>query len=292
MKKINLEQGTQNWLDYRRNGVGASDIANIAEVKGAFKSRRDTLLEKLGIEKPLTEFQKQMFAAGHEWEKVIRDSQYLRMYNFAPAVVEFDGNPAFFASLDGLDEQQEIILEVKSVTTRERFEQYKEETPAHYFAQVQWQMLCTGYKKVLLAYVYQGEVDFTLIQEDPGIQSELTFQATKFLTELNEIRSGNRPMPVQNLDSADMSRLEFLKHSREELKISIEMIEQEIDQIAKRVLEQSGADKVENDILSVSWQERKGSIAYAKIPEIQKLGESYLNSFRGKDSKFIVCKLK
>ena len=292
MKKINLVQGSAEWINYRRNGIGASDIANIAEVKGAFKSRRDTLLEKLGIDKPLTEFQKQMFAAGHEWEKAIRESQFLKMYSFVPTVVEHEKEPAFFASLDGLDEKQQIILEVKSVTTKERFEEYKKQTPAHYMAQVQWQMLCTGMQKVMIAYVHNGDVDFSLIEANGGMQANLIDKAETFLKELSEIRLGQRPMPVQSMESEDMERLEFLKRSREEMKVSLDMIEEEIDQIAKRILEQSGADKVENAALSVSWQERKGSIAYAKIPEVQKLGEAYLNSFRGKDSKFIVCKLK
>lgn len=292
MKKINLEQGTQNWINYRRNGVGASDIANIAEIKGAFKTRRDTLLEKLGIEKPLTEFQKKMFQAGHEWEKVIRESSLLKNYNFIPAVVECETLTGFFASLDGIDEQQEMILEVKSVTNREKFEEYKFQTPPHYMAQVQWQMFCTGYKRALIAYVFDGEVDFSLIESNGWMQAGLLDKAEAFLTELNEIKSGQRPMPVQSLESADMERLEYLKRTKEELKQQIDMIDQEADQIAEKILMESGANKVENAALSIAWQERKGSIAYAKIPEVQKLGEAYLNSFRSKDSKFIVCKLK
>ena len=57
MNIVKLEQGSQQWLDFRRNGVGASDVASIAGIEGAFQKRKDVMAEKLGRERKLTEYQ-------------------------------------------------------------------------------------------------------------------------------------------------------------------------------------------------------------------------------------------
>jgi hypothetical protein len=47
-----------------------------------------------------------------------------------------------------------------------------------------------------------------------------------------------------------------------------------------------------SDEITISYLERVGTIDYKKIPEVQKLHDSYLQSFRGKGSKSIQVKLK
>jgi len=293
MNIVKLEQGSQQWLEFRRNGVGASDIASIAGIEGAFQKRKDVMAEKLGRERKLTEYQEQIFRAGHEWEQVVR-AAFLREQGFKweQAVATHIHNDRFFASLDGLDLKRGTILEVKSVVNRAKFEQCKAQTPPHYLAQVQWQLYCTGLSRAFIAFVHEGEVYSKEIHAAPEAQAMLSDQAAEFLFELDMIRMNEAPAPIQAVGGHEIKRLAHLKRAQAEMRIQMDVIDEEIRAISERILAETKASRVESDEISIAWQERQGSISYTKIPEVQKLGESYLNSFRGKSIKSIIIKLK
>ena len=260
IKKINLQQGTPEWLAFRRNGVGASEIASIAGVPGAFQKRAEVLAEKLGSERTLTDFQKKIFQDGHEWESLVRENLNASGHNFQPAVVCRHTNERIFASLDGLDEEAGEILEVKSVISRDRFEQYLEEIPAHYMAQVQWQMMVCEIPTAKIAFVHAGEVAIREVEKDGNLQVDLYLAAVKFLEELDGIKAGTLPMPFQFLEGQDMDRLAFLKAQEREMKVQLVMVEEEIKSLAERILDAQKANKIESKAVTVQWVERQGSI--------------------------------
>ena len=293
MHEINLTQGTQEWIAFRRNGIGASDIASIARIQGAFQKRRDILNEKLAKSKELSDFQKRMFKDGHEWEAVVRDQFNIDQgSNFVPAVIVSHENPRFFASLDGIDRDLNLILEVKSVTTRERFLEYKESTPAHYLAQVQWQLMVTGCKGATLAFVHDGDVATKYVYPDRELQEKLKASALEFLTEADSIKEGTAPAPTQSVENEDISRIVTLKRLLAQKQAECDQIDAEIKSLSDKVITESGANRIESDFVTIQVVERQGAISYAKIPEIQKLSETYLNSFRGKPSRSIQIRMK
>ena len=289
MKKVELEQGTQAWLDFRRNGVGASEIASIAGVPGAFQKRDQVMAEKLGQAKALTDFERRIFADGHEWEAVVRENLNAAGFNFKPAVVVARQHDRIFASLDGLDEERKIILEVKSVTTRAKFEQYSKEVPAHYMAQVQWQLFCSEYTTALIAFVHEGEVVTAEIKASPSMQVELYAAGVKFLHELDKVREGSMPSPIKALESQDMARLAYLKEQEREMKIQLEMVSEEVKQIAERILTEHGANKIESERVTIQYVERQGAIDYSKVAELRGVD---LAPYRKRGSRFVQVNLK
>ena len=293
MKTIKLEQGSTEWLAFRTNGVGASEIASIAGVKGAFSKRHDVMMEKLGAKKEISDFQKKLFADGHEWEALVRENLNAGgAVNYQPVVVVSDENPRLFASLDGYDKDLGLVLEVKSVTTEERFKEYCERVPEHYEAQVQWQLFVTGCKGATIAFVHAGQVVTRYIVSNQDVQNRLHACAIEFLQELDAIKNGKAPAPVQTLTTHEMSRLAQLKKIQSEMKIQLDMIDEEMKQLSEKIINEMKANRVESDEITVQVVERQGSINYGKIPEVQRLSESYLNSFRGKGSKSIQVKMK
>lgn len=292
MKTVKLEQGTPTWLKFRMGGVGGSEIASIAGVEGAFQKRSDVLAEKLGARREISDYQRRIFADGHQWEELVRSSLNEQGHAFLPVVAVHPDNERFFASLDGVDENTKTVLEVKSVVTREKFEAYLEKTPAHYVAQVQWELFVTGYQKAIIAFVHAGEVVTKEIFSDENLQNRLQAFAIEFLQELDAIKGGTQVAPVQSLTSDQVSRLVYLKKAQTEMKIQLDMIDVEIESIADSLIKKTNATKLESDEITIAVVERKGSVNYSKIPEVQRLGESYLNSFRGKGSSSIQVKLK
>ena len=289
MKQINLEQGSTEWLEFRDNGIGGSDIASIAGVLGAFNKRHDVMGDKLGQKKKLTAFKAAMFSEGHAWEQVVRDAINASGSNFIPAVVVSDESDRYFASLDGLDTDREMILEVKSVFSPDKFEQYKGETPAHYMAQVQWQLYVTKYQRAILAFVHEGEVVQREILADPIYQGILTSAAQEFITELDAIKAGTQPNPFKAVKTTEIIRIEQLKRIEADMKIQMAMITEELKVLAEKVLDDNKATRLETDGVVIAWQDREGSTDYKKACEDHKID---VTGYKKKGTRFITIKTK
>lgn len=289
IKKVNLEQGSPEWLAYRLNGVGGSDIASIAGADGAFKKRGEVMMEKLGQIKELTEFQKTIFREGHEWETLVRDRLNTQGFTFNPMVVEASFNERLFASLDGIDVDKEVLLEVKSCVSMEKFNAYIAATPQHYMMQVQWQMMVTGYATTFLAFVCQGELHVKEVAADFDLQSKLVVEATEFLHELDQIRAGSLPAPIQDITSPDVERLVALKTASVQLSEKLEEIDAEVKSLATKILADHKAVQVQNSQINIQVVEREGSVDYKKIPELANID---LNQYRKKGTSFIKVNLK
>lgn len=289
MNKVNLEQGTPEWVAYRQNGIGGSDIASIVGAEGAFKKRGEVMQEKLGYAKELTEYQKAIFSEGHEWEAVVRTKLNEQGFNFVPAVATSPINPRYFASFDGIDEGRRMVLEVKSVQSMDRFKQYCDNPPAHYIAQVQWQLFVSGYNTAMLSFVCQGELMVKEITADTELQSKMVVDAVQFLSDLDATRAGTLPGIVTQLESSDAERLVQLKLASVEVGKRLAELDDEVKALAEKILKDNNAIAVQSPNLSIQWVEREGSVDYKKIPELAKID---LNPYRKKGTKFLKITIK
>lgn len=289
----NLEQGTPEWIEFRRNCVTATDIAAICNVDGSFKNKKEVIQEKLGHDPELSDYQKKIFQDGHEFEDSARTRLNESGYGFKPVVVVSSLNDRLMASLDGLDSTKEVCLEVKSCTNESRFKAYCERIPPMYMAQVQFQLFCTGYKKALVVFCYGDEARAQEVTADPIVQKIYYEAAVKFLAEMDEIKAANLPATNQTLaNSGDTEMLTNLLQQEALLKQDLDAVKNMIDSIANKLLKQYGATKLENDLVSIQTIERQGNIDYKSIPELKKLSETYLNAFRKKGTTFIQTKLR
>jgi putative phage-type endonuclease len=287
MKKLELIQGTPEWLAYRKNGIGGSDIASIASIPGAYKSRSAVLREKLGFDqKQLTSFQEALFASGHAWEDSVRTSVETSLgVPLAPLVIEAHDDPRFFASLDGWDDVSKTVLEVKSTGKESLFQNLAEGVVWPIWqAQIQWALYCTSGSRALLACVLDqsGDVIIHEIQPDLNMQALLVGVALDFLRELDQARKLAVPdRKVDQLIKGKRLHAKMVKKA-EELKLHN-------DTLAASILELSGATRLENEQVTIAYQERAGSVQYKNIPELKGID---LEQYRGKPSKFVTIKLK
>lgn len=289
----NLEQGTPEWIEFRRNCVTATDIAAICNVDGSFKNKKEVIQEKLGFDSAISDYQKKIFQDGHEFEDSARTRLNESGYNFKPAIVISSVNDRLMASLDGLDVEKELVLEVKSVTTESRFKAYCDRIPAMYMAQVQFQLFCTGFKKALVVFCFGDEARGQEVQADPIVQKIYYEAAVKFLAEMDELKAANLPAANQTLaNSGDTEMLTNLLQQEALLKQDLDAVKNMIDSIANKLLKQYGATKLENDLVSIQTIERQGNIEYKSIPELEKLSETYLNAFRKKGTTYTQTKLR
>lgn len=287
MKKLNLTQGTPEWIAYRKNGIGGSDIPSIASIPGAYKSRTALLREKLGFDqKQLTSFQEALFASGHAWEDSVRTSVETSLgVPLAPIVVEAQDDPRFFASLDGWDDTSKTVLEVKSTGKESLFQDLAiGKVWGVWQAQIQWALYCTGGNRALLACVLDqsGDVVIHEIQPDLNMQALLVGVALDFLKELDAAKKLAAP-------SRHIEKIEKLKRVLTRANKRVKALDDQIKMLAEASLAQAGASRIETPTVTIAWQERAGNVNYKAIPELHGID---LEQYRAKPSKFVTIKLK
>lgn len=155
-----VEQNTQEWLELRRNHIGASDSPIILG-KSPWKTAYQLWEEKLGLREP-----PQMNAAmkrGHELEPIARQA-----YNdytglcAEPEVVFHKEKKWMMASLDGLSLDRSVIVEIKCPGKKDHDLAACGEIPGKYYAQLQHQLATIDLN--LLHYFSYRDGDFHLIQ--------------------------------------------------------------------------------------------------------------------------------
>ena len=153
MKVINfLEgQGSKEWLDWRRGGIGASDIAVIMGTS-RFKTPLTLWNEKCGF--ALEEPPNAAMMHGIKNEDRAREWLNEKMgLKLQPLCVEDDEISYFRASLDGYDHNTRTLVEIKCPVTESVIENAKlrQVIPEYWIDQSLWQIMFTNPIRAMVA---------------------------------------------------------------------------------------------------------------------------------------------
>ena len=278
---IDYEQNSPAWHEWRASVYGASDAAAMLDIS-PYKSR-DTLLQEkaTGNRAPVNDWMKCLFAAGHAAEAAIMPELEARigepLYNL---VGESDNNIA--ASFDGITYDHKTIVEHKllrnSTASRKRFDMAAQgELAEHDMAQVQQQLLVSGAERCLFC-VSDGTAENLAIAE--VLPDDDWFP---------RIKSGWAHFAADLATYAPTHEdKEFLQAVAEYRAIKAQQAEiEEAEKAARQRLETlgeaSGQKTLKGGGITITRTERKGSVDYSKIPELQgidlepyrKAGSSY-----------------
>lgn len=149
MKKLDLIQGTDEWLEARMKYCCASEAPVIMGVS-KFMTRNQLLDAKKGWQKnPDSSFKKMLFQEGHEAEAAARELLELRACEEFPLVVGLTvvSGIEFLASFDGLGESGPWEHKLYNPTLAENIRNRKLE-PLYYW-QLEHQMLVCGEDEIL-----------------------------------------------------------------------------------------------------------------------------------------------
>lgn len=278
---IDYEQNSQAWQEWRAGVYGASDAAAMLGIS-PYKSRDALLHEKAtGKTAPVSEWMQGLFAAGHAAEAAIMDeleeSVGEPLYNL---VGEIDNRIA--ASFDGITYDHKTIIEHKllrnSNASRKRFDMAAHgELAEHDMAQVQQQLLVSGAERCLFC-VSDGTAENLAIAEvlpDDDWFARIKEGWAQFTADLAAYA------PTREDE-------EFIQAAAEWRAIKAQLAElEEAEKAARQRLEtlgeESGQKTLKGGGITITRTERKGSVDYSKIPELQgidlepyrKAGSSY-----------------
>lgn len=141
--EVNLQQGTDEWLRWRKEGIGASEVPIIMGTS-PWSTIAKLYSDKLELNpKPFTDnFAMQR---GRENEPVARDLFEYEVGRKYPAItIESVTHPFMKASLDGYNKETHTILEIKVPGRADHKLAIQGQIPDKYYPQLQHQLLVAG----------------------------------------------------------------------------------------------------------------------------------------------------
>lgn len=280
MKIINLQQGSPEWEEFRKNKIGASDCPAIMG-KNPFKSAFRLWEEKCGKKVFVTDAMRR----GTELESKARGIYAEQLgAELTPVVGQHDEHEWMIASLDGVSENMTTVIEIKC-PNEEVFKKIEEgKIPEYYIWQIQHQLAVTEGLHVTLVAFNGTRIVCHSIARDEEMIKKLIAEEQKFY-----MRMMNLDPPEPEADDLTLrSDAEFLE-AEEALAVVQEKLSgyedlKEEERICKEAL-----IYLANDIPSrgskyrVCKVIRRGGVQYDKIPELRNID---LEKFRKPPTEF------
>lgn len=268
---MQTEIGSQQWLESRRNYIGASDAPVLMGVRkwktndGRFKTPALLWREKLGLEdmdcdNPATRF-------GKENESIAREDFEYQVGKKVPPIIVYHPVHSFIrATLDGMSEDGTLAVEIKCANAEDHDSALRGTCPHHYYAQLQHQLMCTGHSEMAYFSFHQGSGVIAYIKRNEAFIERLLKEEIAFwknVTELTEPPLCEEDYVQQDDDWADCAdRLFEIKESIKVLEQSEKLFEDKLKRLSDNQNSMAGGY-----VFTVST--RKGTVDYSQVPELE-----------------------
>lgn len=274
--KLDLTQGTQEWLAWRSNGVGASDSSALFDLN-PYKTKRDLFFSKSGFDLEDNTGKEFIFRKGHDIEEAVRGLYLDKLgIEMTPSCYQDD---ILLASLDG-ENENEGILEVKYTDKNTVKNALKGEIKPHHKIQVQHQMLVTGYDKAHYVCSNDGK-DYVnvIVEPDKELQKKIKEEVYKFW---DAVLSGKCPEigPKDTFFITDGDQRRIFQEFKE-LYLKKKEIEEQYKSLEAQIKEMAKHPKVKCAGVSITSYEVAGSVDYKSIEALKDVD---LESYRKKPS--------
>ncbi|EAJ9779212.1 hypothetical protein GW029_06310 [Campylobacter coli] len=260
-KIIDLEQGSVEWLNFRKGKIGASMVASCVGVKGAFNSKEEARDIILGLKEV---YQNEAMRRGNEYEPLIRARvEFLHSVSITPVVLQSLENEMFIASLDGIDENG-IIYEFKYSQDEYDFIKRNKKPSDKYYAQVQFQLYISGKEKCIFVVMNkEEEIVECEVLRDEAYQEWLVKSVKQFI--LDYII--NQKSDYKDLDDNHAKELtiEIIR-----LENTIKPIKEKLESLKKELIALANGEKARCLDITIYPQIRttidyKGFLEFAKL---------------------------
>lgn len=258
---LDIEQGSNTWLELRKTKITASD-APIIDGASHFKTKIQLFNEKIGL---TTSYQTDRMRRGLELEPIARELFSLKTgICVHPKVIVKDWQ---LASLDGISECGKYLVEIKCAGKHDHDLALHGRVPSHYYPQLQHQMyVCNLDTMFYFSFDGVDGVALEVLRDDEYLK-ELNRKEYDFFSCLqNKVA----PEPDENdyVENNDPEWQELADRYKRTKEI-IEQLEQEQEHNREVLIRMSGNNNTRGAGISVMQVRRKGNIDYARIPELK-----------------------
>jgi len=266
MQFLNLTQNTQEWEQFRQQKIGASDAPIIMEVS-PWKTPFQLWLEKTGQS---TGSQNQYMMRGHALEETAR-AAFERTTNCIvfPRVVQNMEHEWMIASLDGIDMEGKLLVEIKCAGEADHALAKQGKIPEKYYPQLQHQLAVTGLSKGYY-YSFDGtEGVIVEVEHNPEYINKLIESEKKFMECVQTLSAPSLTTKDYNVrdDLAWNERAQKWLQKKQEL----ENIENEEKILRNELIELASNQNSQGGGVRLTLSTRKGTVDYRKVPCLQEM---------------------
>ncbi len=278
-KKVNVEQGSKEWLNWRKSVITGTDCPSILG-SSKFQTAYKCWQRKLGLIEEQT--CNAAMARGTKLEPEAR-ALFMQEYgiNMTPTVVESKEYEFLGASLDGISDCGKYILEIKCGGENLFNNATHGIIPDYYLDQMQHQLLVTQADKCFY-YCYSGsEARCIEVLRDPAFEDMFLPIARKFWKGIAFFEAP----PLASSDYLDMNdNLSWQEYSvmYMDVDMSLKALEEKKDYLRKKLIEMCGDNSCQGSGIKVISTLIKGRVDYDEIPEIKGID---LNKYRKASTK-------
>lgn len=264
---INLAQGTAEWLDFRKNHIGASE-APIIMGEGLWTTPYALWRQKLGLVKDKTHTI--VMQHGIDMELFARKRyEKLSGMRFEPAVLKSKKYPFMIASLDGISTDGNIV-EIKVPGDKDHESALQGTVPKKYLFQLLQQMVVAGIDRVDY-FSYRTDNDCIIIpvlldsfreQVEELIEKEHKFW--NCIQNLEEPALVERDIPLNDSPEWELTAGEYLR-----IKEQLKLWEKKEADYREKLIALSEGKNCKGAGVILTQHIRKGSVDYSKVPELK-----------------------
>jgi len=266
MKIINVKQGTPEWLAWRKTVITATDCPAIlrsspwSTAYKAWQRKLDLIPEQESNE---------AMDRGKILEPEAR-AKFIKEYGINMTQVPVQSTEFDFlgASLDGLSDSYDTILEIKCGGSKLHDMAKNRQLPEYYEDQIQHQLLVTGAEKCYY-YSYDGSDGICIeVFPDPEFKDKFLPKAREFW----RCVAFEEPPALQDSDYKDMSDVPLWKDlASKYLDVNgrIKALEEMKEGYRKELIKLSGDQSCLGEGIRLMKTTMKGRVDYEAIPEIK-----------------------
>lgn len=265
MKIIDLKQGSEEWLEFRRMGIGASDAPCILGV--GFLSPYQLFINKMTGKET---FKNSAMKRGTDLEPIARQKfiEETGIDIYAKTVINSELSWQF-ASLDGIDESHSTIVEIKCPGPKDHLTAIDGMIPGKYYPQLQHQLCVTGLKKGYY-YSFDGKdgviVEFT---RDDKYIDKLLKEEIDFYERM--IRFDPPLLFLNDYEVIDDKEWSEVCEAYTKAKEKESLANSEVEMLKERLISIAAERNVRGSGYKLSKILRKGTIDYANIQELRSI---------------------
>lgn len=260
----NIEQGTPEWHELRKNKIGASDAAPILCIS-PFKTPFQLFEEKLGLRDGPNS---PAIQRGNELEPIARAHfEHAFGLQVKPMVLVHPQHSWMMASLDGISANGDTAVEIKCPGKASHQVAVDGKVPIHYMAQLQHQMAVAGIKSMFY-YSFDGHEGIGIeVDRDDSYISSMMEKEYQFWKKLQSFE----PPDLLDKDYVQMSDpdWDFDEYAYLNAKKLRENWEKEEEQCRQRLIEKAQGRCCKGHQISVTRYFRKGNVDYKSLPMLQ-----------------------
>lgn len=262
-----LPQGSQAWLDFRKDKVGASD-APIIMGASPWSTPYQLWRRTLGLEKP--QEQNSAMTRGKKLEPYIRqDISKILDKSFEPVTAVSEQYPFMMASLDGYDGDK-TALEIKSASAKDHEDAVNGKIPDKYIYQVMHQLIVLEGVDVIYVSYHDGDIQMierSLIELEKEFTQDLITQVTAFRQCVIDLVAP----ALTDRDYVSMTSAEWHAQALEYqyLDKEIKNLEKMREYTKQTMIELARGVSARGFGVAIQKIARKGSIDYSRVPQLQ-----------------------